>query len=200
MNSSYHEEIKMTPYQALNGNKPRCGLKSNLPDAFIRKISSGIEEEELERLIEVPLTGHSARNEPHPVADSQKQPAMEQENISTVVLHPAKQERKEAEYGLQKQAQQMLARSTRSMRAVDVGGNVSVPVSQFDRRLLIENIPKQKLSIRELVRAGSLCGGQGYQRCLYRSNCLSKRCSCLKASLRCNSACHNHISCDNIDK
>ncbi|XP_066964305.1 uncharacterized protein [Macrobrachium rosenbergii] len=255
MNSSYHEAIKMTSYQALTGNKPRCGLKSNLPDAFISKILSGIEEEQLERLIEVPLTGDSARDdlisvdpecerEPHPVADSQQQPAMEQENISTEVLHPAKQARKEAEYGLQKQAQRMLARSTRSMRAVDVGDNVSVPVSQFDRSkgdppnivgvvlavedsgyvigtksgiingklarnqfdfvqykgLLPENILKQQLSIRELVRAGSVCGGQGYQRCLCRSNCLSKRRSCLKASLRCNSACHSHKSCDNNDK
>ncbi|XP_066984700.1 KRAB-A domain-containing protein 2-like [Macrobrachium rosenbergii] len=141
MNSSYHEAIKMTPYQALTGNKPRCGLKSNLPDAFISKIWSGIEEEEeLERLTEVPLTGDSARDdlisvdpecerEPHPVADSQQQPAMEQENISTEVLHAAKQARKEAEYGLQKQAQRMLARSTRSMRAVDVGDNVCTGVS-----------------------------------------------------------------------
>ncbi|XP_064097650.1 KRAB-A domain-containing protein 2-like [Macrobrachium nipponense] len=119
INSSYHEAIKMTPSQALT-------------------------TEELERLIEVPLTGDSARDdlisvdpecerEPHPVADSQQQPAMEQENISIKVLHPAKQARKEAEYGLQKQAQRMLARSTRSMRAVEVGDNVSVPVSQFNR-------------------------------------------------------------------
>ncbi|XP_064082893.1 uncharacterized protein LOC135198851 [Macrobrachium nipponense] len=240
----------MTPYQALTGNKPRCGLKSNLPDAFITKISSAIEEE-LERLIEVPLTGDSARDdlisvdpecerEPHPVADSQQQPAMEQENISTEVLHPAKQARKEAEYGLQKQAQRMLARSTRSMRAVDVGDNVSIPVSQFNRSkgdppnivgvvlavedsgyvigttsgiingklarnqfefvqykgLLPENIPKQQLSIRELVRAGSVCGGQGYHRCLCRSNYLSKRCSCLKASLRCTvlATATNHVT------
>ncbi|XP_064118942.1 KRAB-A domain-containing protein 2-like [Macrobrachium nipponense] len=63
MNSSYHEAIKMTPYQALTGNKPRCGLKSNLPDAFISKITSGIEEE-LGRLIKVPLTGDSARDDP----------------------------------------------------------------------------------------------------------------------------------------
>ncbi|XP_068209138.1 uncharacterized protein [Palaemon carinicauda] len=255
MNSSYHESIKMTPYQALTGNKPRCGLKSNLLDAFISKILSGIQEEEVERLIEVPLTGDSARDdlisvdpecehEPHPLADSHQQPAMEQENISTEVLHPAKQARKEAEYGLQKQDQRMLARSTRSMRAFDVGDNVSLPVSQFDhskgdtpniigavlavedsgyviciksgnmnskldrnsfefvqyKGLLPENIPKQQLSIRELVRAGSVCGGQGYQRCLCRSNCLSKWCSSLKASLRCNSACHSHKSCDNIDK
>ncbi|XP_068237066.1 KRAB-A domain-containing protein 2-like [Palaemon carinicauda] len=64
---------------------------------------------------------------------SQQQPAMEKENISTEVLHPAKQVRKEAEYGLEKPAQRMLARSTRSMRAVDVGDNVSVRVSQFNR-------------------------------------------------------------------
>ncbi|XP_066953249.1 uncharacterized protein [Macrobrachium rosenbergii] len=160
MNSSYHEAIKMTPYQALTGNKPRCGLKSNLPDAFISKISSGIAEEELERLIEVPLTGDSAQDdlisvdpecerEPHPVADSQQQPAMEQENISTEVLHPAKQARKEAEYGLQKKAQRMLARSTRSMRAVDVGDNVSVPVSQFDRKKETPNIVGVVLAVED---------------------------------------------------
>ncbi|XP_068236843.1 uncharacterized protein [Palaemon carinicauda] len=132
----------------------------------------------------------------------------------------------------------MLARSTRSMQAVDVGDNVYLPVSQFDRSkgdtpnivgavlavedsgyvigtksgiingkldrnqfefvqykgLLPENIPKQQLSIREILRAGSVCGGQGYKRCLCLSNCLSKWCSSLKCSLRCNSACHGHKS------
>lgn len=138
----------------------------------------------------------------------------------------------------------MLARSTRSLRAVGVGDNVSVPVSQFDRSkgdppnvigvvlaaedngyvigtkrgiingklarnqfefvqykgLTAENVPPEHLSIREIVRAESVCGGQGYQRCHCRSNCLSKRCSCLKAGLRCNSACHSHKSCDNVDQ
>ena len=74
MNSLYHEAFMMTPYQALTGNKPRCGLKSNLPDAFISRISSGIEEEELQRLIEVvpepvlkntvPLAEDSAQDDP----------------------------------------------------------------------------------------------------------------------------------------
>ena len=66
--------------------------------------------------------------------------------------------------------------------------------------LVAESIPPEELSICELVRAGSVCGGQGYQRCHCRSNCLTKRCSCLKAGLRCNSACHSHKSCDNVDK
>ena len=66
--------------------------------------------------------------------------------------------------------------------------------------LVAESIPPEELSIRELVRAESVCGGQGYQRCHCRSNCLTKRCSCLKAGLRCNSACHSHKRCDNVDK
>ena len=43
----------MTPYQALTSNKPRYGLKSYLPDAFISRIPSGIEEEELQKLTEI---------------------------------------------------------------------------------------------------------------------------------------------------
>ena len=137
----------------------------------------------------------------------------------------------------------MVACSTRSLRAVGVGDNVAVPVSQFDRSkgdppnvigivlsvedsgyaigtkqgiirgrlsrnqfefvqfrgLKAEDVPPEQLSIREILRAQSVCGEQGFQRCHCRSNCLTKRCSCLKAGLRCNSACHSHRSCENHD-
>ena len=63
-----------------------------------------------------------------------------------------------------------------------------------------EDIPPEQITLREIVSAQSVCGGQGYRRCHCRSNCLSKRCSCLKAGHRCNSACHSHKSCENIDK
>ena len=63
----------------------------------------------------------------------------------------------------------------------------------------LEDIPDGELSIREIVRAQSICGGQGFRRCHCKSNCLTKRCSCLKAGLKCNSACHGKGSCDNID-
>ena len=42
-------------------------------------------------------------------------------------------------------------------------------------------------------------GGQGYVLCHCHTNCLTKRCSCLKKGLRCNSACHSHKFCDNVD-
>ena len=63
----------------------------------------------------------------------------------------------------------------------------------------LEDIPDGELSIREIVRAQSICGGQGFRRCHCKSNCLTKRCSCLKAGIKCNSACHGKGSCDNID-
>ena len=63
----------------------------------------------------------------------------------------------------------------------------------------LEDIPDGELSIREIIRAQSICGGQGFRRCHCKSNCLTKRCSCLKAGLKCNSACHGKGSCDNID-
>ena len=63
-----------------------------------------------------------------------------------------------------------------------------------------ENVPAEHYTVRELVRKQSICGGQGYVRCHCHTNCLTKRCSCLKKGLRCNSAYHSHKSCDNVDK
>ena len=64
-----------------------------------------------------------------------------------------------------------------------------------------DDVSFDMLSLREIVRAQSLCGGQGYHRCYCRSikSCLSKRCSCLKAGRPCSTACHNHKACNNIE-
>ena len=51
--ATYHETIKKEPYTALTGNRPRCGLSSNLPEMFFLQIGcSDIREEVLEQLIE----------------------------------------------------------------------------------------------------------------------------------------------------
>ena len=261
MNSSYHESIKMSPYQAYTGNLPRCGLRSRLPEEFLSKITPEMDEDELEKLLE------SSSNSGSPVApgcltDSAAAAAPAAPGCSTKTArprtvedeneqsstddppHPAKRARKLAVQGLEQQAKRMLTRSCRSLRTVNVGDNVAVPVSEFDRGkadppnvigvvlemdetdgytigtrqgiirgklarnqfefiqykgLSPEDISSTVLSLREIVRAQSLCGGQGYRRCHCRSvkSCLSKRCSCLKAGVACNSACHNHRSCNN---
>lgn len=54
--------------------------------------------------------------------------------------------------------------------------------------LKLDDVPQKQLSIREIVRAQSVCGGQGFRRC--HCNSSSKRCSCVKGGLHCNSACH----------
>ena len=234
-----HEAIKMSPYQALTGNKPRCGLKSCLPQEFIKGLSSGIEEENLERLLEVtqtpadddpvtktptdndqvtqtsvenppvnqsqadhdpvtltpndddpvtlaptddgpvsqttaddyqdqslaadesvtqplaknyPANQSQAHDDPvtqtltdyNPVTQTtaddypvnQSQAESEAHLVADSQMHPAIGARKKAKLGLQQQATQMLARSARSLRAIGVGDNVSVPVSQFDRKLV----------------------------------------------------------------
>ena len=61
-------------------------------------------------------------------------------------------------------------------------------------------VPDKELSLREIVRAQSVCGGQGFKRCQCKTNCKTSRCSCRKAGLHCTSACHNHIGCDNVEK
>ena len=59
------------------------------------------------------------------------------------------------------------------------------------------NVLAENYIVRELVRG--ICGGQEYVQCHCPMNCLTKRCSCLKNDLPCNSACHSHKSCDNVD-
>jgi len=52
INSTYHEAIKMSSYEALTGNKPRCGLQSQLPDEFLNKVRTAIDEEDPEVLLD----------------------------------------------------------------------------------------------------------------------------------------------------
>ena len=52
------------------------------------------------------------------------------------------------------------------------------------------------LSIREAVSIGSLGGGQGFITC-NRKKCGTDRCKCFKNHLKCNSRCHNSLSCTN---
>jgi hypothetical protein len=47
MNTTYHEAIKMEPYKALFGVKPKTGLGTLLPFVFFNKIQTGIDEDEL---------------------------------------------------------------------------------------------------------------------------------------------------------
>lgn len=55
LNTTYHEAIKMQPYEAVFGQKARMGLKSKIPQEFLEKITNGIfEENMLEALQEEP--------------------------------------------------------------------------------------------------------------------------------------------------
>ena len=62
------------------------------------------------------------------------------------------------------------------------------------------DVPDKELGLREIVRAQSVCGGQGFKRCHCKTSCKTSRCSCHKAGLHCNSACHSHRSCENVEK
>lgn len=58
-------------------------------------------------------------------------------------------------------------------------------------------VPDVELSLREIVTAQSLTGGQGFKRCLCKGKCDSKRCSCKAQDLLCNSKCHASGPCKN---
>ena len=67
MNTSFHETIRMEPYTALTGNKPRCGLKTILPTDFLDKIGTGILEEDLELQINEIDNGDIHSNNPETI-------------------------------------------------------------------------------------------------------------------------------------
>ena len=50
--SSDREAIKMAHHQALTGNVPRCGLRSQFPDEICSRVLSAIQKEKFERLLE----------------------------------------------------------------------------------------------------------------------------------------------------
>ena len=162
--------------------------------------------------------------------------------------HPTKKPRCQAKAGIETQAEEMLAKSTRRLRSLSPGDNVAVPVSKFDRsngdlpniigvilsiddkdlytigtksekikgklsRSQFESIrfkgledyhvPKDiEISLREIVRAQSICNGQGFTKCNCKGACL-KNCSCFKKNLHCNSSCHSNKpnqNCKNVDR
>ena len=137
----------------------------------------------------------------------------------------------------------MVSRSVKRLKPIDVGDNVVIPVSEFDRGrgdpanlvgVVLEKgeqgfrvgtkagilnvrfsrnqieltkykgiksdmIPSDEVTIRSAVCMLSVGHGQGYKRCLCTTTCLTKRCSCLKAGMQCNSSCHPRHACKNIN-
>ncbi|KAL8595275.1 hypothetical protein ACOMHN_020028 [Nucella lapillus] len=55
------------------------------------------------------------------------------------------------------------------------------------------------VSLREAVILGSQSGGQGYVKCNCSGakKCQNNRCKCFKAKLKCNSRCHQSLTCGN---
>jgi len=52
VNTTYHEAIKMTPYEAVFGQKPRIGLATKVPRQLVENIMTGtLEEDMLEMLL-----------------------------------------------------------------------------------------------------------------------------------------------------
>ncbi|KAL4104802.1 hypothetical protein QTP88_020078 [Uroleucon formosanum] len=53
----------------------------------------------------------------------------------------------------------------------------------------------KELSLREIVALKT--GGQGFHSCNCKGKCETKKCTCFKSNLKCNSRCHNTTSCSN---
>ena len=52
------------------------------------------------------------------------------------------------------------------------------------------------LSVREAARLHSNAGGQGFFKCLRQTACMTKKCKCIRDSVKCSSHCKNR-SCHN---
>ncbi|XP_051156759.1 uncharacterized protein LOC127278873 [Leptopilina boulardi] len=63
--------------------------------------------------------------------------------------------------------------------------------------LLPTEVPETKKSLREIVNAQSLTGGQGYKRCFCKGHCDTRRCSCKAENIQWNSKCYSSGPCKN---
>ena len=55
------------------------------------------------------------------------------------------------------------------------------------------------LSVREAACLHSNTGGQGFLKCLCQTAWLTKKCKCIRDSVKCNFRCHKNCSCQNHD-
>lgn len=53
------------------------------------------------------------------------------------------------------------------------------------------------ITLREAATSQSQSGGQGFKKCNCKGQCMTNRCSCFKAQLKCGSRCHNSSTCAN---
>ena len=160
MNTIYHRVIRGTPYNALFGNSPRCGIANKIPGHFLHQIGCcDIREEILEALIQDDqnldsglsensdsLTEMIEDDDTHSEIPGKEetylrvseddydslnfQPPSE---IDSENEHPTKKPRRQAKARFETQAEEMLGKSTRRLRSLSPGVNVAVPVSKFDR-------------------------------------------------------------------
>lgn len=69
-----------------------------------------------------------------------------------------------------------------------------------EKLLQIEDMDREKLiSLREAVTMTSSCGGQGYSKCTCagQKRCQTRKCTCFRNNRKCNSRCHQSLSCKN---
>ena len=136
--------------------------------------------------------------------------------------------RAQAARGLRKQAKKKLDRSVAKLKSLEVGDNVLVLVSEFDRgradppNLIGIVLRKEAKEYKIGTRAGVLQGmfarnqiemtrykglkGQENElsvRTAVRAlsvGCISARCSCFSAGFDCTSACHPRMFCSNVSR
>ena len=61
-----------------------------------------------------------------------------------------------------------------------------------------EDVPKQvTLTLREAASQQSMSGGQGFKKCNCKGGCKTKKYSCFKNNILCNSRCHSNLVCTN---
>ena len=60
-----------------------------------------------------------------------------------------------------------------------------------------DEVPSTSTTLRSTAIAASIVGGQGFFHCNCTKKCDSSRCKCNKSGFKCNSKCHNSLSCLN---
>ncbi|KAK7602738.1 hypothetical protein V9T40_006712 [Parthenolecanium corni] len=204
-NRAYHSGIKKTPYEAMFVQEgPECQNDNNSASDTVAKDSKADTAEHVERRTAAFKRTRAGAKE-----------ALTQQ--ATKMLKLSKERYRDAEVGetvripipdvdraradLRNVLGVVLSHTDGVYEIVTHFGKLNQLYSrnQFtictDQFLSANDVPGQKISLR--ARSASVTGGQGFERCMCKTDCRTSRCSCKTKARLCTSKRHSSLSCAN---
>ncbi|GBN67396.1 KRAB-A domain-containing protein 2 [Araneus ventricosus] len=196
-NTTYHEGIRQSPYEAMFGIKPKRGIASSFfPGEQIANIET---EEQLEETIGRERESPTSSNE-NVTNLKKKFPPPQIGDTVRIQVPDVDRGRTDGRkvlavvVGIEDSDFYKLANKNGTLKQLYTRNQF---VTCKEKLLSIDEISSQEMSLREAAAANSRSGGQGYTRCQCKRKCSTTKCNCKSKGLLCNSKCHKSLSCCN---